>query len=166
MRLVVATLAWDDTRPPGTAPALQRDMSAVLALLAERDAALRDLMRQAVRRAGYDVLECSNPLQLKVELRSSSVVEARGLLVILSTDLASQCAGELTTLLRARSHAGLAAVHAAFTCEFGAPQQPPAVGGYELVGVLEKPFELGELERIARGCHALSRPTGAESGSG
>ncbi len=127
-------------------------MSVALALIVERDAALRQLMSSSVARAGYDILECSNPLQLKVEAHSLPVVEVPKLLVVLSADVARECARELTALLRARASAGMPAFHAVFTCEFGAVQPLPVLGTYALMGVLEKPFELDELERIARGC--------------
>lgn len=129
-------------------------MSSAPALVVERDAALRRLMRDAVQRAGYRVIECSNPLQLKVELRSPDVTDGHSALLVLSTDIAKQCTEELSMLLRARARAGMPKLEFAFTCEFGAPQLPPSLGAYDLVGMLEKPFSLDELEHIAQRCRS------------
>jgi DNA-binding NtrC family response regulator len=127
-------------------------MAKATALVVERDPALRRLMRNAVHQAGYDIVECSNSLQLKVELRTANVVEASAVLLVVSKDVAKQCTEELVTLFRNRAKAGRSTVEVAFTSEFGAPEPAPSMGPYALVGLLEKPFSLDELERIARQC--------------
>jgi DNA-binding NtrC family response regulator len=127
-------------------------MAKATALVVERDPALRRLMRNAVHQAGYEIAECSNSLQLKVELRTPNIVEASALLLVVSKDIARQCTEELVGLFRDRAKAGHSTVDVAFTSEFGAPEPAPAIGPYTLVGVLEKPFSLDELERIARQC--------------
>jgi hypothetical protein len=132
-------------------------MATSLALVVEPDASLRHLMRDAVRRAGLDVIECSNPLQLKVEVRAPKVIEAAELFCVVSVDIARHCGPELTDLFRARVRHGRPEVRMGYTCEFCAPQPPLSFSHCELVAMLEKPFALEELEELARGRRVAER---------
>lgn len=131
-------------------------MAQPLALLAERDAALRQLIALALGAAGYDVRACSNALQLKAELYSSPIVSTECALLVLNVELAAQCALELATLVRVRSSERTARALFLFICEFGGLRQftPSGVADRDIVGVLEKPFDLDELEVLARTCRA------------
>jgi DNA-binding NtrC family response regulator len=126
------------------------DTVAALALVVERDPSLCRLMRNTVARADYDVIQCSNPPQLKLELAAAAVVEAPALLMVVSLEIARECSAEISALLRSRTREHRPAVDMAFTVEFGAHRQLPALGTYALAGVLEKPFQLDELQIIAR----------------
>ncbi|HVJ14511.1 MAG TPA: hypothetical protein VM686_03680 [Polyangiaceae bacterium] len=138
--------------------------SEVLALVAERDPALRQLTGSVLRQAGYDVRECSNALQLKAELYSSPVLATENALLVLSADIAAQCASELRMLERARAATPRHPPAYVFVCEFGALKQftPPGVSEHEVAAVLEKPFDVDELERVALRCLARKAPGRAQ----
>jgi hypothetical protein len=114
-------------------------------------------MALVLQGAGYEVREASNALQLKVELQSRYIFSAEGALLVLSADIAGQCATELAALVPARSLARLPRAWFIYTCEFGELRQPPGLGEDHVLGMLEKPFDLDELERMASTCHALFR---------
>lgn len=130
-----------------------------LALLAERDAALRQLIALALQNAGYDVRQCSNALQLKAELYSSPILTAENALLTLNLELATQCTVELATLERVRSNARSSRPHFILICEFGGQKQfsLPGLAELRIAATLEKPFDLDELERIARTCREPGR---------
>ena len=132
------------------------------ALITERDNALRELMLDVLRKAEYDVRECSTALDLELELRSLYLA-ADCVLFVLNADVAAACLGELSLVASARSSAGLARAQVIYTCEFGALRQPPDLGGCDLAGLFEKPFDLDELGRVARACRAPFVPRWAAS---
>jgi len=125
-----------------------------LALLAERDAAMRQLLALALKNAGYGVRQCSNALQLKAELYSSPILTAENALLVLNLELAAQCTVELSTLERVRSNARSERPQFLVICEFGGVKEfsLSGVGDLRIAGVLEKPFDIDEVERIARTC--------------
>ena len=121
-------------------------MAPALALLAERDAPLRQLIALALKNAGYDVRQCSNVLQLKAELYSSPILTTETALLVLNVELAAQCGIELATLGRVRPTARSSRAQFLFICEFGGLKQFTSSGIHDsqVVGVLEKPFDLDE----------------------
>jgi DNA-binding response OmpR family regulator len=132
-------------------------MSPSLALLAERDAALRQLMGRVLGEAGYDVRACASGVQLKGLLHSTPLGTADCALLVLQAELAADCSKELWDVIRLRSSARLSRVHVVFTCEFGALALVPSIGDYHFAGLFEKPFDFDELESVARGCRAHFR---------
>jgi len=134
----------------GTRDASGKAVSSVLALLAERDAALRHLMALALRSAGCDVRQCSNVLQLRAELYSSPIHSWERVVLVLNIEIATQCTSELVAMERIRAAARLRRADHVFVCEFGGLKRFTAPG-------LEKPFDLDELEQIARACSQSSR---------
>jgi DNA-binding response OmpR family regulator len=137
-----------------------------LALLAERDPALRQLIALALKNAGYDVRQCSNTLQLKAELYSSPILTTQRALLVLNLELAVQCAVELSTLERVRSKARASRPSYLLICEFGGSKQfaLPSVEQLEVIGILEKPFDLDELERLARTFNETGRVASGRRG--
>jgi hypothetical protein len=137
-----------------------------LALLAERDAALRQLIALALKNACYDVRQCSNALQLKAELYSSPIMTSESALLVLNIELAAQCAPEISTLERVRSNARTTRPQFLLICEFGGVKQLtlPGVREPRVAAVLEKPFDLDELERIARTCNDPVRQSRGQFG--
>jgi DNA-binding NtrC family response regulator len=127
-----------------------------IALLAEQDAALRQLMRDVLRDVEYDVLECSNVIQLRAELVSKLFSTASRVLFVVNVDLAHRCIKELAAVAVARSVAGYDRVPIVFTREFGDLTQAPIVEDLLVRGMLEKPFDFEELERISRFCGTRS----------
>jgi hypothetical protein len=125
-----------------------------VALLAEPDRALRDLMRQTLADAGYQVVESTNVLQLEVGLRVQPVLGARNVLLVIGARLATQCAVALAAVMLERAHAGLPRAHLILTYEFGtlATLPAPAIAPCVPRGALEKPFDLYELQALAFEC--------------
>lgn len=63
-----------------------------VALVAEPDRALRDLMQRTLAAAGYEVFESSNIMQVEAGLRVRAVYRARNLPYVLAARLAADCA--------------------------------------------------------------------------
>lgn len=154
-----ARFFWEKARrAPGTASALRGAMPR-FAVLAERDPALRQLMLGVLKDAEYEVRECFDSLQLRVELGTAFVSKAEAALLVTSVDLAAQCVDQLSQVLWARLRAGLGYTPVIFTCEFGALKQAPILGGCAVAGLFEKPFDLDEFARAVRSCHQVASNT-------
>jgi hypothetical protein len=126
-------------------------MRSSLVVLGESDPALRQLMSGILRGVGHDVRECSNPLQLQVELNLEGAVGAEHLLLVVNRTMAEHCLRDLVIAVRRRSTAGRERARVLYTCEMGHLNQPlPDIGHVHELGVLEKPFDIDELERVAR----------------
>jgi hypothetical protein len=126
-------------------------MRSSLVVLGEPDPALRHLMVGILRGVGHDVRECSNPLQLQVELNLEGAIAADRLLLVVSRGLAEHCLRDLVIAVRRRSTAGRERARVLYTCEMGHLNQPlPDIGHVHDLGVLEKPFDIDELERVAQ----------------
>lgn len=127
-------------------------MRSSLVVLGEPDAALRHLMVGILRGVGHDVRECSNVLQLQVELNLEGAAAADRLLIVVNRTMADQCVRDLVTAVRRRSLAGREQARVLYTCEMGHLNQPlPEIGFVQDLGVLEKPFDIDVLERFAQG---------------
>jgi len=150
----------------GTANAGSAFVEPALAVLAERDAALRPLIELALKQAGYAVRQCANTLQLKEELTSNPVLTTRNPLLVLNSQLAVQCAVELATLSRGRSQARRTRPRFLLIREFGDPMQfmLPGIDHAHVAGMLEKPFDLDDLERLARACNDPAWPANGPKG--
>jgi len=150
----------------GTANARPAFVEPALAVLAERDGALRPLIELALKHAGYAVRQCSNTLQLKAELTSNPILTTGHPLLVLNSQLAVQCAVELAMLSRERSKARTTRPRFLLIREFGDPRQfmLPGIDHAHVAGVLEKPFDLDELERLARACNDPTWPANGPKG--
>lgn len=124
-----------------------------LALLAEPNASLRRLIGTALRHVGYEVSEAANELQLKLKLFSSTILIAEDALLVLDRDIARHCVSELGALFRVRARVPSPAARFILMCEpgQGGALQATGLDRRQLAGVLQKPFDLHELERLARG---------------
>jgi DNA-binding NtrC family response regulator len=129
-------------------------------LLAERDAALRQLMAQALQNAGCQVSQCSNALQLQAELYSSPILTAERALLVLNAEISEQCFTEIAAMGLVRSSARAARADFVFVCEFGGLKHftPPDLDEHSVLRILEKPFDLDELERLASNYIESARP--------
>jgi hypothetical protein len=126
-------------------------MRSSLVVLGESDPALRHLMSGILRGVGHDVRECSNPLQLQVELNLEGAIAAERLLLVVNRTMADHCLRDLVIAVRRRSTAGREQARVLYTCEMGHLNQPlPNIGQVHDLGVLEKPFDIDELERVAQ----------------
>lgn len=135
-------------------------MQQALALVGESDRALRELMRRALEEAGYSVAESESAAQLEVALRTETAIDAPKALLVVSTAMFQACSGCVVTLTQWRAARGHPAVFVLLTCEFGTLEDSslPNFGACSSAGILEKPFDLALLQRIASGCRALGQP--------
>ena len=127
-------------------------MSNSVALVAEPDRALRELMQRALTAAGYEVFESSNVLQLEVGLRVRTVYRAKNLLYVLASRLVTRCLPAISAASLERAQLSLPEAQLILTCEFGTPTTAPNIPHCRARGVLEKPFDLYELQAIAFEC--------------
>lgn len=127
-------------------------MSNSVALLAEPDQALHDLMQRALAGAGYEVFGSCNALQVEAGLRMRPVRGARNLLYVLASRLAADCALAIAQASLERAQLGLPEPQLVLTYEFGSLTSPPELAGCVGRGVLEKPFDLYELQALAFEC--------------
>jgi hypothetical protein len=126
-------------------------MRSSLVVLGESDPALRQLMAGILRGVGHDVRECSNALQLQVELNLEGAVASDRLLIVVNRTMADQCVRDLASAIRHRSGAGRERARVLYTCEMGHLNVPlPEIGFVHDLGVLEKPFDIDVLERVAQ----------------
>jgi hypothetical protein len=138
-----------------------------VAILAEPDRALRDLMQRTLADAGYEVIESSNFLQLEGALRAPQLLAARNVLLVIGARLATQCDLAIAAVMRERVHVRLPRAQVILTYEFGtlAALPPPAVAPCVPRGALEKPFDLYELQAMAFECRDFLSESGANVGS-
>lgn len=128
-------------------------MDRPIAVLAEPDRPFRELMRDVVRAVGFDVFETSSAAQLEEALRMPRVLTAEKALLVLSVRVATACVAAIVAATEQRSRLRLPFFHVALTCEFGtlAGLKPPHLGPCFVI-VLEKPFDIQQLQAIAQTC--------------
>jgi hypothetical protein len=118
-------------------------------------------MHSTLTAAGYEVFESSNILQLELALRIRAVCRARNLLYVFAAKLAADCAPAIHAATHERANLGLPEAHLILTYEFGAVTNAPEIPHCR--DVLEKPFDLYELQAMAFECRDFlceSRPDG------
>jgi DNA-binding response OmpR family regulator len=122
-----------------------------VALVAEPDRALRDLLKKALASSGYDVFESESAVQLEVSLRVPSIMVAQRVLLVLSARLAAQAALSLRAAARERSRAGFTVIKLVLTHEFGDLNARHSIdlAPCEMAAELEKPFDFLELQAVA-----------------
>lgn len=128
-----------------------------VALVADSNWAMRELMRRTIEGAGFMVLESGNAQQFEVALRTSLFVTAPRALLVVSASLIEKARNVLSTLGRQRAASGLSLPHVILTCEFGALADAPRgdLSGCIQAGTLEKPFDFALLQGIAYRCRTL-----------
>jgi DNA-binding NtrC family response regulator len=119
-----------------------------LAFVAESDTALRSLLAQVLRRS-WEIRGAASGAELRADLERGAGPEMSRVLVVVSARLASDCAADIAELAQARRCARLAPLQVLVTCELGElgrvlPNLEPA----ELIGTLEKPFDIDLLEEL------------------
>lgn len=121
-------------------------MAASVALLAEPDRALRNLMHHALVGAGFEVVTSSAAVQVAATLRLVRL--APTLLCVLTEQLATSCEALLLVTAAERAQEGLPDASLILTRELGA-LSTLHIGSWITRGVLEKPFDLFELQAMA-----------------
>lgn len=127
-------------------------MSERKALVGESSPELRHLMRRSLNVAGYRVTDAGSPKVLVYQLHEPDVLAAPASLVVLSAQWHQQCAMALSAAASRRRQLRLPVLKIVLIHEWGTlgMMAPPALEHCEFVAMLEKPFELADLERIAR----------------
>ena len=129
-----------------------------VALVADSNWAMRELMRRTVETAGFWVLESANVQQLDVALRTPLFATAPRALLVVSVTLLDEHGDALSRLGKQRAATRLSPPHVLLTCEFGALGETPQgdLSGCIFAGMLEKPFDFGLLQGIAYRCRTLA----------
>jgi hypothetical protein len=132
-----------------------------VALLAEPDRALRELMQRALTATGYEVFQCASIPDVEMAVRVRAVHRARNLLYVLASSLASDTASAISATSLERAHLSLPPAQLILTCDFGALRAVPDIPQCLARGVLEKPFDLYELQALAFECRDFLCESGA-----
>jgi hypothetical protein len=134
-------------------------MQQAVALIGEPDPALRDLMRRALESADYAVFASASAAQLDAALRTRRVTQTPRALLVVSKAMFEACSGVVVAFTRWRTALGRPAPHVLLICEFGTLRNSsrPDLGECLSAGMLEKPFDLTLLRRIALRCRMSSR---------
>ena len=129
-----------------------------VALVADSNWAMRELMRRTIESTGFWVLESANAHQLDATLQAPLFGTAPRALLVISATLLDEPRDVLSRLGKQRVSAGLPPPHVILTCEFGALAETPLgdLSGCIRAGMLEKPFDFGLLQGIAYRCRTLA----------
>lgn len=128
-----------------------------VALVADSNWAMRELMRRTIEGAGFMVLESGTAQQLEVALRTSLFATAPRALLVVSASLLDKARDALSTLGKQRAALEFSPPHVILTCEFGALAETPRcdLSGCIPAGMLEKPFDFALLQGIAYRCRTF-----------
>jgi hypothetical protein len=134
-------------------------MPSARAVVAEPDAEFCGLVAGVLELAGFQPSRCANGVQFRIELHSLLLpgVEIVLLVIadrILRADRAAVAAAAKTWMrIRNRRMLGV------WTSDAGSADALAEIEGVELLSVLEKPFDLRELGRLAQGALIRTRPS-------
>jgi len=133
-------------------PVTRVDTRTAAALVAEGDSASCDLLYRMLREVGYQVVTAADAPQLDAALRRRDLPAASSLLAVVRADLATRCAAILRSLGALRVHCGLAELNVVLTYEAGTlgAVAMPSLVPCNLLGAVEKPFDLEELKTLAQ----------------
>lgn len=155
----------------GMARAFTTLVSEQLAVVAEPDWAMRELIRFTLEPIGFSILECSSSTQLSSVLRAEASRSALCVFVVATGAIASDSRAPLATLGKERAAMARTLPFVLTTCEFGTLESysRPKLVDCVPVGLLEKPFDFALLHGIAERCRgspaqAVSSP-GARCGA-
>ena len=129
-------------------------MHEALALVADPDWAMRELMRRTLEHVGFSVLECSSSLDLNAGLRTRASRAAACVFLVTSSAIVLGSGDLLSALGKERGSTGRSLPQVLVTCEFGTLKSCPRPEFSECVsvGLLEKPFDFSLLQGIAYRC--------------
>jgi DNA-binding NtrC family response regulator len=122
-------------------------------------------MHGALTAAGYQVFESSNVAQVEVSLRVRAVYRAKNLLCVLASRLAAECAQGIAAATLERAQWRLPEAQLILTSEFGTLPMTPDIARCVVRGLLEKPFDLYELQALAFECRDFLCESGASDTS-
>jgi DNA-binding response OmpR family regulator len=120
-----------------------------LALLVETDPALSNLMQDSLERVGFEVRVCEKASWVGPALLTFNDIPNHHLLLVLSGHVARVQRGALLTALRTRFRSHETPLRTLLTADFASTEPLPDLRELDVAAVLEKPFSLDELERVA-----------------
>jgi CheY-like chemotaxis protein len=134
-----------------------------LALVADPDWAMRELMHRTLEQAGYSVLECASSLDLNAALRTRASRSAPCVFLVTTAAIALGSGDLLSSLGKERAATGQRVPEVLVTCEFGTLKScpRPEFSDCVAVGILEKPFDFGMLKGIAYRCRTTPAKSAA-----
>jgi DNA-binding response OmpR family regulator len=123
----------------------------MVALVAETDRDLRELVARVLTEVGYDVVQAGDADELESVLRARPLLLGSSPLAVLEVKLAAACSAMLAAAVRQRAAATAADVRLILTYEAGtlATVAKPNLGPCRPLAIFEKPFDLVELGRVA-----------------
>jgi CheY-like chemotaxis protein len=132
-----------------------------VALISEPDWAMRELMKRALRDAGFETLDSGSFVEFDLKLRSRSLRTASCALLVLADVLSSRSQPAISALAELRAADELLEPQVMLTREFGSDQQEPPrdLGGCTIAAVLDKPFDLALFQAIAYRYRTSSAPS-------
>ena len=135
----------------GTRVAFEASMPAVC-LIGDDSGPLRQLMRDALSDAGYQVVQAESSTALAALVHERSVASAAEMLLVLGARWASQCAIPISVAATLRQQLNLSPVSVVLLYELGTLGilEGPELHHCRTVAMLEKPFEMDVLKEAAR----------------
>ena len=130
---------------------LTRGVKQALAIVAEPDWALRELIRRTIEGAGFVVLEVATPQHLEVVLHARAAAAAPRVMLIVPATMVASCSPAVADWVAQRATYRCAPPCLLVTCEFGTLNEVPRpeLDGCVSAGVLEEPFDFALLQGMA-----------------
>jgi hypothetical protein len=136
----------------GTGLAELSSMTDRIALIAHSTPAMRELLSRTLAGIGHGVVGASDATELAREVHREDVLSCQSLLLVLSAKLATQCAVPISVAATRRWQIQLppAKVILIYEWETLGVLDAPELHHCETVAVLETPFHVQELARVAQ----------------
>jgi DNA-binding NtrC family response regulator len=133
-------------------------MPDALCLIADESGPLRNLMRDVLTEAGYEVLQAQSNIELATKVHEPALVSGATMLLVLDAKWASQCAVPISVAATMRQQSSLPPTGVVLVYEFGALGllESPELHHCRTIAMLEKPFEMDALKEFARTAAAAS----------
>ncbi len=120
-----------------------------LALLVETDPALSHLMQNTLERAGFEVRVCEKASWVGPALLTFNQISNHHLLLVLSEYVARVQRGPLISAIKTRFRSHETPLRTVLTADVASTEPLPELHELDVAAILEKPFSLEELERVA-----------------
>lgn len=127
-------------------------MSEREALIADSTSAMRELICDTLKTVGYHVTGAETAQELAGKVHEQKLLVARTALVVVGAKWTEQCAVPISVAASQRWRLQLPPLKVVVVHEWGtlSTVSHPHLKHCEVIAVLEKPFDLNDLEAIAR----------------
>jgi len=145
------------TTENGTGVAFECSMQQAVCLIGDDNGAVGSLMRDALRDAGYDVLQAESSTAFASQVHEPAVVSAAAVLLVLGGRWASQCAIPISVAATMRQQLNLSPACVVLIYESGTLGllERPELHHCRTLAMLETPLEIAVLRNVAHLCHDL-----------